>query len=178
MLPPSLSGSIIGPRSGAPFHSERPINGRPGPEGVPVTAVSVSMPEDLLERLDAFVADHGDTGRSEVVREAARTLLGEFEDPSLEGRDLLGVVTVRLDYRSIAVEQDLTAPRHEHDGLVASNVHDHVGDRYCMELSILEGSLADIAAFVQAVRATADALSVDDAVGPADQVGTAAEEPG
>jgi CopG family nickel-responsive transcriptional regulator len=141
-----------------------------------MTVVSVSLPEELVERLDAFATEHGSTGPSEVGREAARSLLGEVDEPSLEGRDLLGVVTVRLDYRSTALEQDLLALRHEHDGLVASNVHDHVGDRYCMERSILEGSLADVAAFVQAIRATAEALSVDDAVRPVDQVDVVAGE--
>jgi CopG family nickel-responsive transcriptional regulator len=38
------------------------------------------MPEELLERIDSFADEHGDTGRSEVVREASRNLLGEFED--------------------------------------------------------------------------------------------------
>jgi CopG family nickel-responsive transcriptional regulator len=141
-----------------------------------MTVVSVSLPEELFERLDAFATEHGSTGPSEVVREAARSLLGEFDEPSLEGRDLLGVATVRLDYRSTALEEGLVALRHGHDRLVASNVHDHVGDRYCMERSILEGSLADVAAFVQAIRATAEALSVDDAVRPVDQVDVVAGE--
>ena len=48
-----------------------------------MTVVSVSMPEALLERIDEFATEHGYTGRSEVIREASRELLGEFEDRSL-----------------------------------------------------------------------------------------------
>ena len=48
-----------------------------------MTVVSVSMPEELLERIDQFADDHGYTGQSELVREAARGLLGEFEDAKL-----------------------------------------------------------------------------------------------
>jgi CopG family nickel-responsive transcriptional regulator len=45
-----------------------------------MSVVSVSMPEELVDRIDQFAEDHGYTGRSEVFREAARDLLGEFAD--------------------------------------------------------------------------------------------------
>jgi len=109
-----------------------------------------------------------------VFREATRNLLGEFDDRRLEDRELLGVVTVLFDYQATDVEQRMMALRHEHDDLVASNVHNHVGDRYCMELFILEGSLADISAFVGRVRATQDTLSIDYSVMPVDRIGPVA----
>jgi len=136
--------------------------------------VSVSMPDELIERIDTFADEHGYTGRSEVFREATRNLLGEFDDRRLEDRELLGVVTVLFDYQATDVEQRMMALRHEHDDLVASNVHNHVGDRYCMELFILEGSLADISAFVGRVRATQDTLSIDYSVMPVDRIGPVA----
>ncbi len=43
-----------------------------------MSVVSVSVPEGLLDRIDQFADDHGHTGRSEVVHEASRNLLGEF----------------------------------------------------------------------------------------------------
>jgi CopG family nickel-responsive transcriptional regulator len=61
-----------------------------------MSVVSVSMPEELLERIGQFADDHDYTGRSEVLREASRNLLGEFEDKKLEDRELMGVVTVFL----------------------------------------------------------------------------------
>jgi CopG family nickel-responsive transcriptional regulator len=131
-----------------------------------MTVVSVSMPEKLLDRIDTFADDHGYTGRSEVVREAARNLLGEFEDARLEERELMGVVTVLFDYETTSVEERMMHLRHEHDELVASNFHSHVGNRYCMELFILDGSLEDISTFVGKIRATQDIVSVDYSVNP------------
>jgi CopG family nickel-responsive transcriptional regulator len=135
-----------------------------------MTVVSVSMPDELLERIDAFADEHGYTGRSEVVREAARNLLGEFEDKQLEDRDLMAVVTVLFDFQSTDVEQRMMHLRHDYDELVASNVHNHVGDHYCMELFILEGSMADISTFVGKIRATQDTLSIDYSVMPVDRI--------
>jgi CopG family nickel-responsive transcriptional regulator len=138
-----------------------------------MTVVSASMPDELLERIDDFAEDHGYTGRSEVVREAARNLMGEFDDRQLEDRDLIGVVTVLFDYENTTVEERMMRLRHEHEHLVASNVHNHVGDHYCMELFILEGSLTEISTFVGKIRATKDTLSVDYSVLPVDDIGLA-----
>ncbi len=133
-----------------------------------MTVVSVSMPDSLLQRLDEFAEEHGYTGRSEVVREAARNLLGEFEDKRLEDRRLMGVVTVLFNYETTNVEERMMHLRHEHEDLVSSNVHSHVGNHYCMELFILEGTLADISTFVGKIRATKDTLTVDYSVIPVD----------
>ena len=97
-----------------------------------MAVVSISMPDELLRRIDGFADEHGYTGRSEVFREAARDLLGEFEDRRLEDRELMGVVTVLFDYETTSVEERMMSLRHEHEHLVASNFHSHVGDHYCM----------------------------------------------
>ena len=133
-----------------------------------MAVVSVSMPDGLLERIDEFADDHGYTGRSEIVREAARNLLGEFENVRLEDRELMGIVTVVFDYETTSVEERMMSLRHEHETLVASNFHSHVGDHYCMELFILDGPLEEISTFVGKIRATRDTLSVDYSVLPVD----------
>ncbi|WP_018259164.1 CopG family ribbon-helix-helix protein [Halomicrobium katesii] len=126
------------------------------------------MPDELLERIDEFSEDHGYTGRSEVFREAARTLLGEFEDRKLEDRELLGVVTALFNYETASVEERTMHLRHEHEGLVASNFHSHVGDAFCTELFVPEGQLDEVSAFVGKIRATKDTLTVDYSVTPVD----------
>lgn len=135
-----------------------------------MTVVSISMPDGLIERIDDFVDEHGYSGRSEVIREATRALLGEFEDGDLADRPLMAVVTVLFSYEDSTVEQQMTHLRHEHESLVSSNIHSHVGDGYCMELFILEGSLSAISGFVRKVRATQETLSVDYSVIPVDEV--------
>jgi transcriptional regulator, CopG family len=134
-----------------------------------MTVVSVSMPQELVDRLDGFAEEHGYTGRSEVLREAARNLLGEFEDRQLSNRRLMAVVTVMFDYETTDVEERMMHLRHDHERLVTSNIHSHVGEHRCMELFVLEGELDEISAFVGRVRATQDTLSVDYSVMPVDE---------
>ena len=137
-----------------------------------MAVVSISMPDDLADRIDEFADHHGYTGRSEVVREAARNLLSEFKDEQLEDRRLMGVVTVLFDYETTSVEERMMHLRHDHEDLVVSNFHSHVGDRYCMELFVLEGQLEDISTFVGKIRATKDTLTVDYSVLPVDEITT------
>ncbi len=137
-----------------------------------MTVVSVSMPEELLDRIDQFAEEHGYTGRSEVIREASRNLLGEFEDTRLEDRDLMGIVTVLFNYETTSVEERMMHLRHEHEHIVASNFHSHVGNHHCMELFVLEGTLEEISRFVGRVRATKDTLTVDYSVMPVDEFGS------
>ncbi len=134
-----------------------------------MVVVSVSMPEELLDQLDDFATDHGYTGRSEVVREATRNLLGEFKDERLEGKQLMGTLTVVFDYETTDVEERLVKLRHDHDELVVSNFHSHVGDGHCTELFVLEGSLEEISEFVGQVRATDETLSIDYSVLPVEE---------
>ncbi len=136
-----------------------------------MTVVSVSMPEELLERIDAFAEKHGYTGRSEVIREASRDLLEEFEDQRLVGETLMALVTVVFNYETTTVEERMMELRHTHQGLVSSNFHTHVGDAFCMELFVLEGNLDDISTFVGKIRATRDTLSVDYSVMSVDDFG-------
>ena len=132
--------------------------------------VSISMPDELEARIDEFAEQHGYTGRSEVFREAARNLLSEFEDKRLEERDLMAVVTVLFDFETTRVEERMMHLRHDHENLVVSNFHSHVGDHYCMELFVLEGQLDEISTFVGKIRATKDTLTVDYSVLPVDDI--------
>jgi len=140
-----------------------------------MSVVSVSMPEELLKSIDQFADDHGYTGRSEVLREAGRNLLSEFDDQKLKDRELMGVVTVIFDYETTDVEEKMMHLRHEHEEMVASNFHSHVGEQHCMELFVLEGSLEDISTFVGKIRATRDTLTIDYSVVPVDDFGALAE---
>lgn len=136
-----------------------------------MSVVSISMPETLLEQLDQFANDHGYTGRSEVIREASRNLLGEFKDTTLEDHELMSVVTVVFEYETTSVEAKMMKLRHEHEDIVASNFHGHVGEHHCMELFVLEGSLEEISSFVGKIRATKDTLTIDYSVLPVDNFG-------
>ncbi len=137
--------------------------------------VSVSMPEELIDRLDAFADEHDYTGRSEVLREGSRTLLSEFQNERLEDRPLAGIVSVLYEFGTQNVEQRVTRLRHEHEASIVSNTHTHVAD-YCMELFVLEGELEEMSAFVGSIRSIEAIETVDYSLVPLDSIGQLPEQ--
>jgi CopG family nickel-responsive transcriptional regulator len=130
-----------------------------------MVTVSVSIPDDLVEQLDMFAAEHDYRGRSDVIREAVRLLFEAVEEHDLEGSELIGLVTVLFNYDTTSVEERLMDLRHEHEDLVAANVHNHVGNS-CLELLVLNGTLEEISGVVETIRAMKDPLSVSHTVVP------------
>ncbi|MFP4175050.1 MAG: CopG family ribbon-helix-helix protein [Halobacteriales archaeon] len=136
-----------------------------------MSVVSISVPEDLLEQMDEFADEHGYSGRSELLRESARSLMGEFEDSSLEGRHLVATVTVIFEFENSDVEGEMIEMRHQNEDIVRSNVHSCIGgDEYCMELFVVEGSLDDVRDFVGSLRSTNGVLSISYSVNPVDDL--------
>ncbi|GAB7018640.1 CopG family ribbon-helix-helix protein [Halostagnicola sp. A-GB9-2] len=134
-----------------------------------MAVVSVSMPDELIERLDEFAADHEYTGRSEVVRESARTLLSEFENEQLAGRELAAIVTVLYDFDTQHVERRVTELRHEYEERISSTDHSHVDD-YCLDCFVLETDLEDVSTFVGRIRSIERVKTVEYSLVPLDAV--------
>lgn len=133
--------------------------------------VSVSMTEALLDRIDGFADEHGYAGRSEVMREAARGLLDEFDDDRLADRTLMSTVSALFEYDSPRVETRMRRLRHEYDDLLSSTTHDCVGEKHgCMESFVLEGDLEEISSFVGKLRAVDEALTVDYTLFPIEDI--------
>lgn len=124
-----------------------------------MAVVSVSLPDDLLARADAFLAERGLGGRSELVRAALRDFLGAQEGPAREGPRS---ATLTLLYPH-GYERRVGEVRHEHTDIVRSMMHGHVsaprggdaegGDDVCVEVFVLEGPGRRIRAFADALRA-------------------------
>lgn len=122
--------------------------------------VSISMPGDLLSELDAYIDDHGYTGRSEALREGTRELLAEGRGESLDGTDRTVCIVMVLFKQDVTVEAALSSLRHEHEGLVTDKLHSHVGD-CCFELYVVEGVPNEIGSFLAKARSVDGIDSVE-----------------
>ncbi|ELY97799.1 CopG family transcripitonal regulator [Natrialba aegyptia DSM 13077] len=93
-----------------------------------MSVVSVSMPEELLNQIDQFADNHGYTGRSEVLREASRNLLGEFEDKKLEDIEGDVVVIIAFNYEHEAVIEEIHDVQHQFQDVITTTDHIHEGE--------------------------------------------------
>ncbi|MFO7833699.1 MAG: CopG family ribbon-helix-helix protein [Halohasta sp.] len=137
-----------------------------------MSVVTVSMPGELLAEIDAIVEAHDYSGRSEVVRNASRSLVAEFRQRELADKQLACVVTVLYPYNSSDIEADLHDLRHKHTELIGSNTHNCLGgDQGCLETFVVECDLEMLSTFVRDLEATGEAVEVDYAVYPVDEIG-------
>ncbi len=111
--------------------------------------VSVSLPEDLVDRVDGL-ADGGEySGRSEIVRAALRPFLHEADtERGIEGE---ATATLTLGYDE-AVSDAVNQIRHDHGGPITTMVHGHTKGEGCLEILVLEGEAEEIRVLAEDLR--------------------------
>ena len=114
-----------------------------------MAVVSVSLPDELLARADAFLEARGFAGRSELVRAALRDFLAAQDVPGREAAARTATLTLLYPH---GYERRVGEVRHEHTDIVRSMMHGHAGEM-CVEVFVLEGQGRRIRAFADALRA-------------------------
>jgi len=115
--------------------------------------VTISIDDELAGEFDAVSHDRRYRSRSEAVRDLVRAAV----EARRLAADATGACVASLSYvynhavRDLA--QRLSDAGHRHHGLVVSTTHVHLDHEDCLETTILKGSVADVRAFANAVRA-------------------------
>ena len=122
--------------------------------------ISISLTKDLLNRLDKFAKEKGYSSRSEVIRDAVRDVLSEYELSGFEEGKVTATITVISEQDKRDVNERLTRLRHEYDDIVSGNMHIHLGKTYCLEIFITEGDSKTVLSFVGKIRAIRDVQQV------------------
>ncbi|MDP3484593.1 MAG: CopG family ribbon-helix-helix protein, partial [Methanobacteriaceae archaeon] len=95
-----------------------------------------SLNEKLLGELDSLKEDMGFSGRSDVIRAAARMLI----DDNRQSKNISGNVNaVIFLIHSQKVEDKVTEVKHNYEDIINTQIHSHLKDENCLEIFILEG---------------------------------------
>src|SRR3989440_9070498 len=103
-----------------------------------LTRVSISLESALLEAFDKYIIEKGYTTRSEAIRDLIRDRLIRAEAKRPDGEQV-AVVTLVYDHHARELAARLIDKQHHHHDLVISSLHVHLGERHCLEVSILRG---------------------------------------
>jgi CopG family nickel-responsive transcriptional regulator len=106
-----------------------------------LTRISISLETALLEAFDRSNAGKGYETRSEAVRDLIRERLirEEPSGPSGSKTEQVAVVTLVYDHHARELATRLIDKQHHHHTLVVSTMHVHLGERHCLEVSVLRG---------------------------------------
>ena len=103
-----------------------------------LTRVSISLESALLDAFDCSIAARGYATRSEAIRDLIRDRLLR-EEAEQAGGEQVAVVTLVYDHHARELAAKLIDKQHHHHDLVVSSLHVHLGERHCLEVSVLRG---------------------------------------
>jgi len=99
---------------------------------------TVSLPESLLDELDAMVARRGYASRSQAVAALARDGLVEFAG-QLGTESVAGTINLVYDHTKPGLQARLAEIQHRHYLLIVSSMHVHLEDNNYLEVLLVQG---------------------------------------
>ena len=108
-----------------------------------LTRISISLESALLDAFDHSITAKGYATRSEAIRDLIRERLIREEEQSATGEGV-AVVTLVYDHHARELASRLIDKQHHHHDLVVSSLHVHLGERHCLEVSVLRGPSAKV----------------------------------
>jgi CopG family nickel-responsive transcriptional regulator len=110
-----------------------------------LTRISISLESALLDAFDRSNAARGYPPRSEAIRDLIRDYLVREEGKDVSGdAEQVAVVTLVYDHHARELAARLIDKQHHHHHLVVSSLHVHLGERHCLEVSVLRGPAAAV----------------------------------
>lgn len=100
---------------------------------------SVTMPQEMLEQFDAYVARRGmNNNRSEAIRDMVRETFARevLVEPGVE---VIGTVTLMYDHHENTLKNTLDELQHSYLEEITASMHIHVTHHYCLEVIIVRG---------------------------------------
>ncbi|RLE84238.1 MAG: nickel-responsive transcriptional regulator NikR [Thermoprotei archaeon] len=113
--------------------------------------VSISLDQSLLRKIENIMMKQGYSSRSELIRDAVRKLIADYEMAEFESRQVITAIVVIYEYKEGYVSKRLTGIRHEFDDIIIGSLHVHVNN-YCTELLIARGEAKAVLRLISVIR--------------------------
>jgi CopG family nickel-responsive transcriptional regulator len=98
----------------------------------------VSIPDELLAKLDKLAKKKGYSNRSEVLRDLIRDRFVEEEWTSVSG-EVVGTVTLVYNHHIHDLSDKLADLQHSHFKNIISTTHIHLDEHNCLEVLVVRG---------------------------------------
>ena len=106
-----------------------------------MTIISISLNEKILRETDRIQKELGFSGRSEVIRAGLRMLVADKNEKSKLKGIIDGVLLIIHDDQKSG---EVSVIRHKFEGLIKTQVHNHLENHKCLEIFVLNGDAEKI----------------------------------
>jgi len=114
--------------------------------------INVSLPNEMIEKLDGIVKEKQYASRSEIVRDALRTLFSEVEWTSRLTGTALAVVTMAFNVERRGVFEEISRLQHRYEDIISTTLHNHMRGS-CLEVILTRGDIARIRELAERLKA-------------------------
>ena len=115
--------------------------------------VTITIGDDLVAEIDAFMTGRGYANRSEAIRDLARSGLSQSSLEVARGHDCVATLSYVYDHEERELPKRLTRDFHAHHDLAQATLHVHLDHDSCLEVTVLRGRSTDVKAFADHVIA-------------------------
>jgi CopG family nickel-responsive transcriptional regulator len=115
--------------------------------------ITISLDDDTARALDDHVFQRGYGNRSEAVRDLVREAASRREARATDQR-CIGVLSYLFDHERRDLARKLVDTHHHHHAVNLSTLHLHLNTELCLEVAVLQGSVAEL-------REVADQVSAE-----------------
>jgi len=115
--------------------------------------LTITIDDDLLGEVDAFIARRGYANRSEAFRDLLRSGLEQAGAESGASRNCIATLSYVYDHAARDLPKRLTQEAHDHSDLAQATLHVHVDHESCLEVTVLKGARDEVKAFADHVIA-------------------------
>ncbi len=116
-----------------------------------MSIISLSLPNELLEELDTVLGEERSANRSEVVRQAVRMYLTQYNELGKIKGNVIATITVLYD--KAEENKELFRIQHEFDDMITAYLHSHLSETNCLEVMVVKGSSDRLRSLVDGLKA-------------------------
>jgi CopG family nickel-responsive transcriptional regulator len=124
----------------------------------PVTRISMSLPEELLNDLDKMVAARGFESRSQAINDVLYQTLVEHKREVGDGV-MVGVITLFYDNSVAGLQKNLADLQFRYIDEVISSLHVHLMHNQTMEVLLVQGPAKKLQAIADEMSSRRGVLS-------------------
>lgn len=115
--------------------------------------VTITIDDDLVAEIDAFMTGRGYANRSEAIRDLARSGLSQSSLEVARDRNCVATLSYVYDHAARELPKRLTQDFHAHHGLAQATLHVHLDHDSCLEVTVLKGKSDEVKSFADHVIA-------------------------
>ncbi len=113
--------------------------------------ISLSLPEELLKELDHILGEEHSATRSEVIRQAVRNYISEYNKLDNIKGNVIATITVL--YEKTEKNEELFQIQHEFSDMITAYLHSHLTGEHCLEVLVVKGSSQRLKNLIDGLKA-------------------------